>query len=113
MIDRCKFIHNLPCEQVSDRITELKTENAKLKEHVRWLKKGDILHVLTDQEYIDQWKHERLMQSNINALDDENTKLRKFATLAWQIMTHNEPMHVWQGMVDDARKLGIEVKDDD
>ena len=42
-------------------------------------------------------------------LYNENAKLREFATLAWQILTRNEPMHVWQGMVDDARELGIEV----
>ena len=35
MIDRRKFIHNLPCEQVSIRITELEDENAKLRKLVR------------------------------------------------------------------------------
>ena len=30
MIDRCKFLHNLPCEQVSERITALETENENL-----------------------------------------------------------------------------------
>lgn len=29
---RCKFVHNLPCEQVSSRLTELEVENAKLRE---------------------------------------------------------------------------------
>lgn len=79
MMPRCEFIHNLPCEQVSDRIIELEDENAKLKEHVRWLKKGDVLHVLTDQELADQLKHEREMRASITALDDENAKLRKLA----------------------------------
>lgn len=31
MTPRCKFIHNLSCEQVSDRITELEDDNAKLR----------------------------------------------------------------------------------
>ena len=39
----------------------------------------------------------------------ENAKLRKFAALAWQTMTRNEPMFVWKDMVEDARELGIEV----
>ena len=30
MISRCKFVHDLTCEQVSGRITELEDENAKL-----------------------------------------------------------------------------------
>lgn len=32
MIDRCKFIHNLTCEQASMRLGELEDENAKLRE---------------------------------------------------------------------------------
>lgn len=55
----------------------IKVENEKLREQVRWLKKGDILHVLTDQEYIDQCERERLMQVSIDALDKENAKLRE------------------------------------
>ncbi len=34
MMPRCKFIHNLPCEQVSDRIAELEKENEGLKRTV-------------------------------------------------------------------------------
>ena len=60
------------------------TENAKLvaelREQIHWLKKGDILHVLTDQEYIDQCERERLMQVSIDALDKENAKLRELCT---------------------------------
>lgn len=52
-------------------------ENDRLREEVHWLKKGDILHVLTDQEYIDQDKHEREMQVSIDALDKENAELRE------------------------------------
>lgn len=59
------------------RYAELQAENAKLREQIHWLKKGDILHVLTDQEYIDQCERERLMQVSIDALDKENAKLRE------------------------------------
>lgn len=47
-------------------------------------------------------------QDEIATLKDKNAKLRKFATLAWQVLTRNEPLFVWQGMVDDARELGLE-----
>lgn len=40
MIDRCKFLHNLPCEQVSDRIAELEEENAKLRKILRDMRKA-------------------------------------------------------------------------
>lgn len=60
----------LPCERLAD-------ENARLREEVRHLKKGDVLHVLTDQELAEQQKHEREMQASIKALDDENAKLRE------------------------------------
>jgi len=55
----------------------LSDENAKLREQIHWLKQGDILHVLTDQEYIDQCEREHLMQVSIDALDKENAKLRE------------------------------------
>lgn len=47
-----------------------------------------------------------LMDEN-DKLKLENAKLRKFATLAWQVLIRNEPLLVWQGMVNDARELGI------
>lgn len=31
-VTRCEFVHNLPCEQVSNRLTDLEAENAKLRE---------------------------------------------------------------------------------
>ena len=34
-VTRCEFVHNLPCEQVSNRLTELEAENAKLRELCR------------------------------------------------------------------------------
>lgn len=33
-VTRCEFVHNLPCEQVSGRLTELEAENAKLRERI-------------------------------------------------------------------------------
>lgn len=64
----------------------LQVENATLLEQIHWLKKGDILHVLTDQEYIDQCERERLMQVSIDALDKENDKLREELEL-WHRLT--------------------------
>ena len=58
-------------------IARLKADNDRLREQIHWLKHGDILHVLTDQEYIDQCERERLMQVSIDALDKENAKLRE------------------------------------
>lgn len=52
-------------------------ENDKLREEVCYLKKGDVLHVLTDQEFAEQQKHKREMQASIKALDDENAELRR------------------------------------
>lgn len=66
------------------RVGQLEAENAKLREQIHWLEKGDILHVLTDQEYIDQCERERLMQVSIDALDKENAKLRELAALNWE-----------------------------
>lgn len=63
--------------RTADKMACLEAENAKLREQIHWLKKGDILHVLTDQEFAEQQKHEREMQASIKALDDENAKLRE------------------------------------
>ena len=68
--------HCPACKNVAD-LQEVLEENAKLREQIHWLKQGDILHVLTDQEYIDQCERERLMQVSIDALDKENAKLRE------------------------------------
>ena len=64
-------------------VDRLQTENAKLREEIHWLKQGDILHVLTDQEYIDQCEREHLMQVSIDALDKENAKLRELVRDMW------------------------------
>jgi hypothetical protein len=102
------------------------TENAKLvtelREQIRWLKKGDLLHVLTDQEYIDQCERERLMQVSIDALDKKNAELCELVRDMWhQSCTYDTtcegcPMYVkhWDGTEEcefETRiiKLGIEV----
>jgi len=41
-------------------------------------------------------------------LKAENSKLRDFARSAWQVLTHNEPLWVWNDMEADARELGID-----
>lgn len=74
--DMVDAMRSVITEQRED-ITALKAENDRLREQIHWLKKGDILHVLTDQEYIDQCERERLMQVSIDALDKENAKLRE------------------------------------
>ena len=67
-----------------ENIKELVAENDKLREQIHWLKKGDLLHVLTDQEYIDQCEREQLMQVSIDALDKENAQLRKLLKAAYR-----------------------------
>ena len=123
MIDRCKFLHNLPCEQVSDRIAELEeenaklhdveSENAKLREQIRWLKKGDVLHVLTDQELADQQKHEREVQASITALESENAKLRDLARIMHsELVSCEDNGYVCGGHKFDqrVRELGVVVE---
>ena len=95
-------------------VDRLQTENAKLREQIHWLKQGDILHVLTDQEYIDQCEREHLMQVSIDALDKENAKLRELVEYMhrcfvrghdWGPYCAGETVWVEQRM----RELGIEV----
>ena len=85
--------HCPACKNVAD-LQEALAENAKLREQIHWLKKGDILHVLTDQEYIDQCERERLMQVSIDALDKENAKLRELV----------------RNMAAEMRGLGVDFK---
>lgn len=77
--------------EAADTIWELRgsvhrerAEADRLREQIHWLKKGDILHVLTDQEYFNQCERERLMQVSIDALDKDNAKLRELARAAWR-----------------------------
>ena len=44
---RCKFMHNLSCEQVSDRIIELEDENDKLREVLE-----SCVVLLTDHQFL-------------------------------------------------------------
>lgn len=102
---------------------KLRAENAKLREQIHWLKQGDILHVLTDQEYIDQCERERLMQVSIDALDDENAKLRELVkalhectakTIPAKRCTECDLFDGEDGCLDlvRMRELGIEVSHD-
>lgn len=68
---------NVEVRLLIDKANRLESENAKLRERNCYLMKGDLLHVLTDQEYIDQCERERLMQVSIDALDEENARLRE------------------------------------
>lgn len=81
-------------EFIDKTIADLKTENAELREQIHWLKQGDILHVLTDQEYIDQCERERLMQVSIDALDKENAKLRELVEDMGAAFIHG-PCYRW------------------
>lgn len=102
-------------EVLCGRICDLEAENAKLREQIRWLKRGDVLHVLTDQELTDQQKHEREMQASITALDAENAKLRELCEdmldcieirAAW----HRPPTEeMYEEFAQRASELGIEV----
>lgn len=97
-------------EYALQKIAELKDENAKLREQIHWLKKGDILHILTDQEYFDQCERERLMQETIDAYDDENTKLRDLVRDIWDAYRCEEAApNVAKHWHDRMRELGIEV----
>ena len=89
-------------------VDRLQTENAKLREQIHWLKQGDILHVLTDQEYIDQCEREHLMQVSIDALDKENAKLRELIADLWEYI-HIGTAQDGQRLHDRTRELGIEV----
>ena len=89
-------------------VDRLQTENAKLREQIHWLKQGDILHVLTDQEYIDQCEREHLMQVSIDALDKENAKLRELIADLWEYI-HIGTAQDGQSLHDRTRELGIEV----
>jgi len=77
-------------DRLMARFDQLKAENARLREQIHWLKQGDILHVLTDQEYIDQCERERLMQVSIDALDKENAKMRELAHLVAEYTSEDQ-----------------------
>lgn len=99
-------------------------EDAKLREEVRYLKKGDVLHVLTDQEFAEQQKHKREMQASIKALDDENAELRELVRTFYHCTTSGEcdecpingggPVHLMPDTICDTihgrmRELGVDA----
>lgn len=105
--------HCPACKNIAD-LQEALADNDRLREQVHWLKKGDILHVLTDQEYIDQCERERLMQVSIDALDKENKELRELCADMEKMLV----LACWTSVESDeeasqciyrARELGIEV----
>lgn len=87
----------------------LRRENAKLWEQIHWLKQGDILHVLTDQELAEQQKHEREMQASIKALDDENARLRELVRDMYEMAYPEYPSAFYAAFADRMRELGVEV----
>lgn len=105
--------------------SDLQAENAKLREQVHYLMKGDLLHVLTDQEYIDQCERERLMQVSIDALDKENAKLRELVSDYEHCSMHADcdrceydgkmsthcPLSPCFPDIDELNELGIEVNE--
>lgn len=104
--------------QLRDDLQRANTENAKLREEVHHLKKGDVLHVLTDQELADQQKHEREMQTSIKALDDENAKLRELVRDIYDELNAATQYDAGGGrgvvyeLANRMRELGIEVDND-
>lgn len=111
--ENAKLVMKLNAEHLVRQNVE--RENAKLREQIHWLKKGDILHVLTDQEYIDQCERERLMQVSIDALDKENAKLLELVEdmldgieirAAW----HRPPTdEMCEDFAQRARELGVDA----
>ena len=95
-------------ESVERQIMTEQTENAELREQIHWLKQGDILHVLTDQEYIDQSEREHLMQVSIDALDKENAKLRELIADLWEYI-HIGTAQDGQSLHDRTRELGVDA----
>ena len=70
MTPRCKFVHNLPCEQVSERITELEDENAELRAERDYLLMNSNPTATELRRVRSAWKKDR----------DENAKLREQVT---------------------------------
>lgn len=85
-------------------------ENDKLRERIGWLEKGDVLHVLTDQEYIERGRREREMQASIDALDRDNAELRELCRDMRMWVTLAPPTSV-DDIDDRLLRLGIHVWD--
>lgn len=88
----------------------LKAENERLSEEVHYLKKGDVLHVLTDQELAEQQRHESEMQASIKALDDYCERLRELAKELYKLADRGL-MELgdddFRRIVDEAERLGV------
>ena len=103
-------------EDVLEYLPAIEAENARLREEIHWLKRGDVLHVLTDQELAEQQKREREMQASITALDEENAKLRELLADAWDYInhpadaswTHKKRKEVRGSIGDRMRELGVD-----
>ena len=108
--------------KLDEHVASIETENAKLREQIHWLKQGDILHVLTDQELADQQKHEREMQASIDALDKDNAKLRELVAdlikwcegpccgcIDYESCDGTPIYEFWSVTKDRASELGVEV----
>lgn len=96
MIDRCKFLHNLPCEQVSDRIVELETENENLLKTVDSVMPS-------------------LIEDNAK-LKVENERLRELVRIMHsELVSCEDNGYVCGGhkFDDRVRELGIEADNDD
>ncbi len=83
---RCEFVHGLTCRQVSERMGELETQNANLREYIE--RKRDL--------------------QDFARLVDENSKLRKLVMDMWR--EHECCYLAWPNTIADRmRELGVEV----
>lgn len=100
MIPRCQFLHNLPCEQVSDRLIELEDENAELREE------RDHWHVEQVHAY-GNWEDAHKRATELAA---ENAKLRELCSELLRMAESSDPewLH-WPELHDELRELGVEA----
>lgn len=99
-------------EDVLEYLPAIEAENDRLREEIHWLKRGDVLHVLTDQELAEQQKREREMQASITALDEENAKLRVILDGCALLLTDRQFLHLpelREEIFEFMREFGIEV----
>lgn len=105
-VTRCEFVHNLPCEQVSNRLTELEAENAKLREELADVPKCEACEAMLD---CDECLHANSSQKERRRLKAENSKLRELVRdLYWQLLSAYDPKELDE-FIDRMRELGVEV----